>query len=137
MEPLKQRLWFNFERLLNKVASERSKYRRNYQQGKDDGLGRERLATDKYGNQYYQYYSYHGLPTRRIVLYKWFDANKFHQDPHFIGWLRKQDVVAPTPERLEQLYLEHDAFIERGIQWDRRELQMIEEWDRKKKELDD
>ena len=98
MEPLKQRLWINFEKLLTRVAGERSKYRRNYLKAKDDKLGRERIATDKFGNQYYQYYSYHGLPTRRIVLYKWFDTNKFHQDPHFIGWLRKQDVVAPTAE---------------------------------------
>ena len=41
-------------------------------------FGRENIATDKYGNNYYQYYSYHGLPTRRIVLYKFFDSNKFH-----------------------------------------------------------
>ena len=78
MQPLKNKLWINFEKVLNKVAGARSSYRRSYVKSKDDGLGRERIATDKYGNNYYQYYSYHGLPTRRVVLYKWFDANKFH-----------------------------------------------------------
>ena len=78
MQPFKNKFWNNFEKVLNKVAGARSAYRRSYVKSKDDGLGRERIATDKYGNNYYQYYSYHGLPTRRVVLYKWFDANKFH-----------------------------------------------------------
>ena len=92
---------------------------------------------DRHGNKYYQYYSYHGLPTKRIVLYKFFDTNCFHQDPHFIGWLRKNEVLPPTPEELERLYLEHDAFIQRGIAWDEEQKLIIEEFDRKKKELDE
>lgn len=34
------------------------------------------------------------------------------------------------------MYLEHDAFVERGIEWDRKELDMIEAWQDKKMELD-
>lgn len=45
--------------------------------------------------------------------------------------------MAPTPEELEQLYLKHDAFIERSLAWDKKELQMIEAWEEKKKELDE
>ena len=45
-------------------------------------------------------------------------------------------MIAPTPEKLEQMYLEHDAFIERAIEWDRNELQMIRDWESKKQELD-
>ena len=78
MQPLKNKFWNNFEKVLNKVAGARSAYRRSYVKSKDDGLGRERIATDKFGNNHYQYYFYYGLPTRRVVLYKRFDANKFH-----------------------------------------------------------
>jgi len=121
------------ESLLLRTASERSKLKFAYLKRKDDKLGRECIATDKFGNNYYQYYSYHGLPTRRIVLYKFFDTNKFHIDPHFIGWLRRNEMLAPTMEELEKLYLKHDAFIERGIQWDREQEMIIEEWDRKRR----
>ena len=35
------------------------------------------------------------------------------------------------------MYLEHDAFVERAIEWDKNEIQIIEAWDAKKKELDE
>ena len=119
-----------------KATSFRQQWRRSWLKGKDDGLGRERVGRDKFGNVYYQYYSYHGLPTRRVVLYKFFSTNKFHQDPFFIGWLRRQDMIPPTPEELEQHYLEHDAFKERALQWDKNEELYIREWDARKAELD-
>ena len=136
MEYVKQKAWTGLGKLVVKARSGRTKYLQWYLKRKDDGYGRERIATDKYGNNYYQYYSFHGLPTRRIVLYKFFDTNKFHQDVHFVGWLRKQETFAPTPEQLENLYLEHDAFVERGIEWDRKELKMIRDWEEKKKQMD-
>ena len=46
-------------------------------------------------------------------------------------------MLPPTPEELERLYLEHDAFIQRGIAWDEEQKLIIEEFDRKKKELDE
>lgn len=115
MNKVRIALWYKLETLVLKLGSERSKIRRSYLKAKDEGLGRERIGVDKFGNAYYQYYSYHGLPTRRIVLYKFFDSNKFHIDPHFLGWLRKNDLLPPTPEQLEKAYLEHDAFVERGL----------------------
>ncbi len=90
--------------LLN-AANNRSKLKIAYLKRKDEGFGRECIGSDKFGNNYYQYYSYHGLPTRRIVLYKFFDNNKFHIDPHFVGWLHRRELLAPTPEELEKLYL--------------------------------
>ena len=112
---MKNALWPRFEKALERAANERVKWKFNKLKRKDDRLGRECIGSDKFGNQYYQYYSYHGLPTRRIVLYKFFDTNKFHIDPHFLGWLRKQELFAPTQEELEVLYLKHDEFIEKGI----------------------
>jgi NADH:ubiquinone oxidoreductase subunit len=116
---MKNGIWNTFEKTLGKMASVRQNLRRNYLKGKDDGLGRELVGADRFGNTYYQYFSYHGIPTRRIVLYNFNkDNNKFEQDPHFLGWLRRNEQIAPTPETLEQLYIEHDAFVERGIEWD-------------------
>jgi NADH dehydrogenase [ubiquinone] 1 alpha subcomplex assembly factor 2 len=31
---------------------------------------RELVGFDREGNKYYQYYSYHGLPTKRMVEFK-------------------------------------------------------------------
>ena len=104
--------------MLLKSANLRSRLKNDYVKRKDEGLGRECIGTDKYGNNYYQYYSFHGLPTRRIVLYKFFENNKFNIDPNFVGWLHRREIMAPTPEELAKRYLEHDAFIERGIAWD-------------------
>ena len=94
------------------------------------------MGIDKYGNRYYQYYSHHGLPTSRVVNYKFFSHNKFHIDVHFTAWLHKRDLIPPSPEQLEQLYIDHDAFIERALNWDKEQKEMIEAFDRRKKELD-
>lgn len=119
------------------MAKQQNKVRRFVIDQKDQSLGRTKIGTDKFGNKYYQYYSFHGLPTKRIVLYKFFDTNCFHQDPHFLGWLRRNELLPPTPEELEKLYLEHDSFIQRGIEWDKEQQALIDEFNRKKKELDD
>ena len=35
---------------------------------KDVSMQRELVGVDKYGNKYYQYFSFYGLPHRREVL---------------------------------------------------------------------
>ena len=45
-------------------------------------------------------------------------------------------MLPPTPEALEQMYLEHDAFREKALQWDKNEELWIKEWEARKKELD-
>ena len=137
MDKLKNYAWRALEKSVMFVGSERSKFRQQYFKAKDEAFGRERVGRDKHGNSYYQYYSLHGLPTRRIVLYKFFDTNKFHIDTHFLGWLRRNEMLPPSPEQLEQLYLEHDAFMERALQWDKEQELIIREWDQKKKLLDE
>ncbi len=129
MDKIRSKLQNGLEYVVMKIGSERSKWRRSWVQGKNEGLGREKVGADKFGNTYFQYYSYHGLPTRRIVLYKFFEHNKFHIDPHFLGWLRRNDILPPTPEALEKAYLEHDAFKERALQWDKNEELYIRQWE--------
>lgn len=105
MEAIKKKFFVSLDKAILKLGRRRSKFRQWYIKNKDEAIGREIVGTDKFGNKYYQYYSYHGLPTKRIVLYKFFDTNKFHNDPHFLGWLFRQDILPPTPEELEKLYL--------------------------------
>ena len=70
------------------------------------------------------------------MLYKFYGTNCFDQDPHFVGWLRRNEILPPTPEDLERLYLEHDAFIQKGIEWDREQLDIIKHFKNKKAEID-
>jgi NADH:ubiquinone oxidoreductase subunit len=76
------------------------------------------VGFDKFGNRYYQYYSFHGLPTKRMVMYKFFSNTKFNVDPHFLDWLNRREMLPPSPDELEKMYLEHDAFVARAIDWD-------------------
>lgn len=89
MEAIRSRLFIKIESAILKIVNRRSKFNQWYIKQRDDAIGREMIGYDKFGNKYYQYYSFHGLPTRRMVLYKFFDANKFHIDPHFVGWLHR------------------------------------------------
>jgi NADH:ubiquinone oxidoreductase subunit len=120
MEAIKSKIVLLLEKTVLKFSGKRSKLRyllysnnclftRNaFIKYKDDGLGREIVGKDKFGNKYYQYYSFHGLPTRRVILYKFFDTNRFNIDPHFIDWLYKRELLPPTAAELEKLYLDHD-----------------------------
>jgi NADH:ubiquinone oxidoreductase subunit len=110
MDKLRTTLFNRFEALVLNIGGKRSRWRQWYIKHRDDALGREVVGMDKFGNKYYQYYSFHGLPTRRMVIYKFLNENRFNIDPHFVGWLHRQDVLPPTPEELEKLYLDHDAF---------------------------
>ncbi len=75
----KGRLFSRIENWLLKIGNKRSKWRQWFIKQKDDAIGREVVGVDRFGNKYYQYYSFHGLPTRRIVLYKFMvDSNRFH-----------------------------------------------------------
>jgi len=109
------------------------KWKKLYLKYKDEALNRELVGVDKYGNQYYQYYSFHGLPTKRIVLYKFFDGNQFVSDVHFISWLHRRQQLPPTPEDLERLYMTHDDFIKRGIEWDKKEKEISQLYQKNKK----
>jgi NADH:ubiquinone oxidoreductase subunit len=57
------------DKALLSLAPKQAAWRKFYIEQKDQALGRERVGVDRYGNKYYQYFSYHGLPTKRIVLY--------------------------------------------------------------------
>jgi hypothetical protein len=50
---LKKIAWRYFEKSLLKLGGIRASYRRSYLQAKDDGIGRECIGSDKYGNRYY------------------------------------------------------------------------------------
>lgn len=45
-------------------------------------------------------------------------------------------MLPPTPEALEKAYLEHDAFKERCLQWDKSDELYLKEWRARKEELD-
>jgi len=50
--------------------------------------------------------------------------------------LRRNELIAPTPEELERRYIDHDAFVERGLEWDRDQVNMLEAWNKRQKMLD-
>lgn len=53
------------------------------------------IGTDRFGNKYYQYYSYYGLPTRREVHFK--DPYAFAlKDLVYFRWLHNQEFDPPT-----------------------------------------
>ena len=89
MDKIKAILFTKVESLILGIGSKRSRWRQWYIKQKDEAIGREIVGHDRHGNKYYQYYSFHGLPTRRMVIYKFLAENRFNQDPHFLGWLHR------------------------------------------------
>lgn len=73
---------------------------------RESKLNREKVGEDKFGNEYYQYYSNYGLPTRKEIKYVNWNRAKSFEDVHFFPWLRKQEFLPPTEEELKQLYAE-------------------------------
>jgi hypothetical protein len=107
------------------------KFREKMQDLKEN---RELVVVDKYGNKYYQYYSVHGLPSRRVVVNNKKSFNKWDDDPIMLGWLQKTRHVAPTQEELEKIYIEQEEFARRGLEWDRKEKNLLEEWKKRNQE---
>lgn len=110
------------------------KYKRFKEKFQDIKENRELIVVDKYGNRYYQYYSYHGLPTRRVVINNLKGFNKWDDDPLMSGWLQKRRAIPPTQEELEKMYIEQEEFARRGLEWDRQQQAMIEAWKSKQRE---
>jgi hypothetical protein len=95
---------------------------------------RELLVVDKFGNRYYQYYSHHGLPTRRVVINNMKGFNKWDDDPFMMSWLQRRRDVPLTQEELEKMYIENEEFQRKGLEWDKKEQAMIDTWKKKQQE---
>ena len=107
------------------------RYKEKFQDIKEN---RELIIVDKFGNRYYQYYSYHGLPSRRVVVNNLKGYNKWDDDPIMLGWLQKRRVNPPTQEELEKMYIEQEEFARRGLEWDRKEQAILDEWKKRNQE---
>jgi len=105
----------------NFIEKKRTNFMRKKNEMNDRFENRQFLGDDKYGNQYFQYFSYHGLPTRRRVYYNFFGTNKFHIDVHFIDWLFQRTTLPPTRDELRQLYVEDDSRHRKALEWDQGE----------------
>ena len=111
------------------------KLKRLYQQHLDDFNGRAFVGADRYGNKYYQAFNQFGLPTRRTIEYPKSDGYMYKTDVHFNAWLRKQVAMPPTQEQLQVLYLKDEAFKLAGLQYDKVEGKMMEDFRALKKLL--
>lgn len=116
------------------VDEKLKRIKEKYQDMKEN---RELLVVDKYGNRYYQYYSYHGLPTRRVVINNQKGFNKWDDDPYMMSWLQRRRQNPPSQEELEKMYLDNEEFQRRGLEWDRKEQALIDEWKKRQKEVED
>lgn len=107
---------------------------RNWKQKMDDKqYNRELIVVDKYQNRYYQHYSNEGLPTKKYVYINMTSLNKWQEDPTMQGWLQGRRENPPSQEELEKIYIQEEELVRRGIEWDKKERKLIEEY-RKKRE---
>jgi NADH:ubiquinone oxidoreductase subunit len=123
MSAPKQRIKNVLENAFLKSEVYRQSFMKQKQDANDRAENREYLGSDKFGNQYFQYFSYHGLPTRRRVYYKFFSTNKFHIDIHFIDWLYHRTAIPPSKTELHQLYIEDENRHKLAFEWDKQEEQ--------------
>lgn len=70
-------------------------YRRMREAMEDRKQNRELVGEDRFGNRYYQYYSFFGLPTRREIRFK-HDIDFAMKDLVYYQWLHHQRYDPPT-----------------------------------------
>jgi hypothetical protein len=104
------------------------KIRRSKLKLNDLAENRELIVVDKHGNHYYQYYSYQGFPTKRMVHLNMYSFNKWHDEPLMQGWLQQRELFPPSQEELERRYIQQEEFQRRGIEWDKKENKLMEEY---------
>ena len=80
--------------------------RRFVKDWKESGQNREKVGEDKYGNEYFQYYSDYGLPTKKEVRHVNWRRPQLFEDVHFFSWLRRQSLDPPSETELKKLYEE-------------------------------
>lgn len=94
----------------------------------DASMNRELLVVDKYGNRYYQQYSNEGIPIKRYVALNFKAFNKWDDDPTMQSWLQFRRESPPTQEELEKIYIQQEEYERKGLEWDRKEQKLIEEY---------
>ena len=69
----------------------------------DQKEARVKIGQDKFGNDYYQYYSHFGLPTRREC--ELIDRYRYHiyRDNAYYCWMMKQQLLPPTKTEIRNL----------------------------------
>ena len=99
-------------------------------------MNREKVGEDKYGNEYYQYYSEYGLPTRKEIKYvNWNRARSF-EDVHFFPWLRKQEFLPPTEEELKALYHQDKERRLKALKYNKMSKELDDAYYKKKAEIE-
>jgi len=51
-----------------------------------------------------------------------------------VRWLSRRELIPPSQEELEKMYIEQEEFERRGLEWDRKENKLIEEYKKKQKD---
>lgn len=100
----------------------------------DKIMNRELLVTDKYGNRYYQHYTNEGIPTKRYVHLNYRGFHKWDEDPTMQAWLTGRRENPPSQEELERIYLRIENLERKGLEWDKKEQLLIDEYNKKRKE---
>ena len=106
----------------------------DWKQKRDDKkMNRELVGVDKYGNRYYQHYSAYGIPTKKMVNLNFSGFNKWEEDPTMQGWLQGRREQPPSQEELEKIYIFQENLERKGLEYDKKEQKLIEEYSLKRK----
>lgn len=101
-----------------------TKIRKMMETQRNHKLNREYVGRDKFGNSYYQYYSYLGLPTRREVQYVEEERTKPYRDTAFFWWMNKTDKLPPTDSDLKLYYDKERERKAKAIAWDKKQKEL-------------
>jgi hypothetical protein len=100
----------------------------------DKKYNRELVTVDKYGNRYYQHYTSEGIPSKRYVHINFKAFHKWEEDPTMQGWLQGRRDFPPTQEELERNYINQENMERNGLEWDKKEQRLIEEYNNKRRQ---
>lgn len=91
---------------------------------RDHKLNREYVGRDKFGNKYYQYYSFLGLPTRRECEFVDWERLKPFRDTAYFWWMNKNDNLPPSDQDLKLYYDQERERKAKAIAWDKQQKEL-------------
>ena len=114
-----------------------TRIRKFMQAQRDHKLNREYVGRDKFGNKYYQYYSYLGLPTKREIQYVEEDRTKPFKDTAFFWWMNKTDNIPPNESDLKLYYNNERERKAKAISWDKKQKELDRAFYAQRNEIDE
>ena len=109
--------------MLKKIIGKFKLLRENHLNAK---MGRKLIGSDKFGNNFYQYYDKNGKETKR--LYESNNAIEDNLDLYWHNWLRNKNTIIYSKEEEEKSYADELIRSKSAYNYEKKDSEMMEKF---------